>query len=161
VEHNWLTILYVLLNCVDWTETGEIELGKTGRKRVAVESYGTLLARYRETRGMSQRALARAMNLNPTLINRSEAGDRAPAGPDEIAGAARALQLTADEHDVLLESAGYWPSAFLSLGSSDPTLRVVATTLADPSLTPEIREEFRRAIDSIARLAASKRAIPG
>lgn len=119
-----------------------------------MESYGVLLKTYRQTRGVSQRALARAMKLNPTLINRSEAGQRPPSSPEEIADVARVLQLTGAEHDTLLASSGYWPAALTSLGPGDPTLQAVATTLADPSLPAGVGEEVRRAIAALLRVVA-------
>jgi transcriptional regulator with XRE-family HTH domain len=114
-------------------------------------SYGDLLKKFRSERGVAQRALAREIGLNPTLINRSEAGDRAPAGPDEIAAISRALKLAREEFDQLLGSAGYWPAAYLAIGPSDPTLYTVATTLADPSLADEVKRELRQAIEAIVR----------
>jgi transcriptional regulator with XRE-family HTH domain len=122
-----------------------------------MESYGEVLKQFRLARGMSQRALARDVGLNPTLINRSEAGDRAPSGPEEIAAAARALGLTPEEHDRLLASAGYWPAAFLAIGATDRTLRAVAVTLADDSLPGEVREALRQAIEGIVQAVTISR----
>ena len=118
-----------------------------------MESYGELIKQFRATRGMSQRALAREVGLNPTLVNRSEAGDRAPAGPAEIAATARALGLSPEQHDRLLASAGYWPAVFLTVGASDRTLRAVALALADDSLTDEIRHALRQAIEGVIQAA--------
>jgi transcriptional regulator with XRE-family HTH domain len=118
-----------------------------------VESYGEALRRLRQARGMSQRALARAVGLNPTLINRSEAGDRPPQGPAEVAAIAQALRLTPAEHDLLLARAGYWPAVFLAVGPSDPTLRAVAEALASPTLPAEVRSALRTAIESAVRAA--------
>jgi len=116
-----------------------------------VAPYGDLLKRLRQDRGIAQRALAREISLNPTLVNRSESGDRAPSGPDEIAAIARALTLTHAEFDGLLASAGYWPAAFVAVGPGDPTLYAVATALADPSLSNEIRRQLRLAIEGVVR----------
>lgn len=119
-----------------------------------METYGELLERYREARGISQRQLAREIGLSHVLVNRSENGDRPPAGPHEIASIAQALELTREEHDQLLASAGFWPAAFVALGPTDETLRRVATVLADPAVPDEAREHFRRAVDELAGMAA-------
>lgn len=116
-----------------------------------MKAYGDLLKKLRLERGLAQRALAREIGLNPTLVNRSEAGDRAPAGPDEIAAIARALKLTDGEFDQLLGSAGYWPAAYITVGPGDPTLYAVATILADLSLPDEVKRELRLAIETIVR----------
>jgi len=125
----------------------------TEAQRGRVDSYGELLRRFRLARGISQRALARGIGLNPTLVNRSEAGDRAPAGPSEIAATARALGLSDEEHDRLLGSAGYWPAAFLAVGAGDRTLRAVALALADDSLPDEVRRALRQAIEGVVQAA--------
>ena len=113
--------------------------------------YGDLVKKLRQERGMTQRALARAISLNPTLVNRSESGDRAPSGPDEIAAIARALTLTHAQFDELLASAGYWPAAFVAVGPADRTMYAVASVLADPSLSDEVRQQLRLAIEGIVR----------
>ena len=119
--------------------------------------YGDLLKKLRLGRGMAQRALAREIGLNPTLVNRSEAGDRPPSGPNEIAAIGRALKLTDRELDELLASAGYWPAAFVSMGPGDPTLYAVATALADPSLPDEVKRELRGAIEGVVRAVSQAR----
>jgi transcriptional regulator with XRE-family HTH domain len=124
---------------------------------VVVETYGQLLERYREARGISQRALAREIGLSHVLINRSEKGERPPAGTDEIAAIARVLHLTQEEHDHLLAAAGFWPGAFVALGPTDPTLRQTAAVLADPAIPDQAREEFRRAVAALAGMAALTR----
>jgi transcriptional regulator with XRE-family HTH domain len=122
-----------------------------------LESYGRVLERYREERGVSQRALAREVGLSHVLVNRSEKDERPPAGPEEIAAIARALELTEEQHDRLLASAGYWPAAFLALGPADETLARVAGVLADPSVPEAAQQEFRRAVDALANVAALTR----
>lgn len=116
-----------------------------------MDAYGNALRQYRQGRGISQRALAREIGLNPTLVNRSEAGDRGPGSPDEVASIARALKLTASEHDHLLVLAGYWPAAFLALGPADPTLRAVARALTDTSLPEDVRADIRQGIEALMR----------
>jgi transcriptional regulator with XRE-family HTH domain len=126
----------------------------------SAHAYGELLKTYRGGR-MKQRPLARAVGLNPTLINRSEKGNRLPAGPDEVVAIAGALGLSAEERDRLLAAAGYWPVVFLALGPGDATLRSVAVVLADGSLPDDARRSFRAAVESLgAVVAAVRRAEP-
>lgn len=111
-------------------------------------SYAELLRSFRQKSGLSQRALAREIGLNPTLVNRSEAGDRPASDTTEISSIARALGLTAAERDELLASAGYWSAAFLALGPGDPTLKCVADALSAGDLPIAAKESLRRAIES-------------
>jgi transcriptional regulator with XRE-family HTH domain len=121
-------------------------------------SYGELLRAYREPR-MKQRPLARAVGLNPTLLNRSEKGTRQPADAAEVLAIAAALDLSADERDRLLAAAGYWPAVLQALGPGDLTLRAVAVVLADPSLSDDAKRAFRTAVESMgAAVAAVDRA---
>lgn len=113
--------------------------------------YGELLRALRQERGVSQRALARTVGLNPTLLNRSEAGDRPPASQGEVAAIAWALGLDADEHDRLLASAGYWPAVFVALGPADPTLRALAAALANPRLPEPVKADLRAGLEALAR----------
>jgi transcriptional regulator with XRE-family HTH domain len=122
------------------------------RQRV---SYAGVLRRLRIGRGVSQRALAGAIGVSQPLVARTEAGARRPEGAGEIAAVARALALEEDEYDELLLLAGYWPSAFLRLGPDDPTLRAVASALADEALPLAVREEIRRAIDGVTGAVAA------
>ena len=117
-----------------------------------MSAYGETLARLRERRGVSQRALARGLGFSHTLVVRSEAGTRAPADPDEVRRVARLLALDADDTDELLTSAGYWPAVFIALGPNDPTLRRVAGALLQQRDDPERAERLRRAVDGLLDL---------
>ncbi|HEY3078707.1 MAG TPA: helix-turn-helix transcriptional regulator [Chloroflexota bacterium] len=114
------------------------------------ERYGRLLGRLRSGRGLSGYALARAAGLHPNLLARSEAGTRRPEGPAEIDALARALDLVAEERDELLTAAGFWPSAFLSLGRDDPTLRAIAAALTEPAVPDGARRQFRAGVEALA-----------
>jgi transcriptional regulator with XRE-family HTH domain len=122
-----------------------------------MESYAELLKRYRLKSGISQRALAREIGLNPTLVNRSEAGDRPPSGTDEVAAISRALGLTTEERDRLLASAGHWPAVFLALGPGDETLRAVADALSSDALSDSAKTALRRAIDGLVAAVRAAR----
>src|SRR5438132_1501236 len=94
-------------------------------------------------------------SLGPAHITPAEAGERAPAGPDEVVALAAALGLDPERRDDLLVSAGFWPMAFYNLGPADATMRAVADALAGP-LTAE-RQELRTAIHALLRLATGPR----
>jgi transcriptional regulator with XRE-family HTH domain len=121
---------------------------------VGSSPYGELLRAYREPR-MKQRPLARAVGLNPTLLNRSEKGTRQPADAQEVLAIAAALDLSADERDRLLAAAGYWPAVFQALGPGDLTLRAVAVVLADLSLSDDAKRAFRTAVESMGTAVAA------
>jgi transcriptional regulator with XRE-family HTH domain len=111
-----------------------------------------MLARLREGRGLSQRALARGLGFSHTLVVRSEAGTRPPADAGEVLRVAGRLDLDADQTDELLMSAGYWPAAFIALGPHDPTLRRVAGALLQRRDDAERARRLRRAVDGLLDL---------
>jgi transcriptional regulator with XRE-family HTH domain len=114
------------------------------RKRAATPpAFGQLLRQARLSRGLSQRALARASRVNPAIVSRLESGDRGPSGPDQVRALATPLALEPAQADALLASAGFWPQSLLDLGPADPTLRAVAQLLTTPRLTTPERTRFR------------------
>lgn len=56
---------------------------------------GQRIIRLRESRGWSQREIAKRVNLNVSVMNRIESGER-PIRDQEIADIARALNITSD-----------------------------------------------------------------
>jgi transcriptional regulator with XRE-family HTH domain len=108
-----------------------------------VEEFGTLLQRWRERAGLSQNALARRMGVNPAYVNRLEHGGRGAGNRELVEAVATALALAPAERDALLASAGHWPAALAELGPADPSLRLVADVLADPSLSARAKALFR------------------
>lgn len=118
---------------------------------LATPTYARLLKSLREAHGTSQRALARGLDLNPALVNRSEDGTRPPRDPAEVMRVGDLLELTERQRDELLAAAGFWPAAYHRLGPDDPTLSAVAGSLADPTLADDVRAALR---DQIERLVA-------
>src|SRR5262245_57281036 len=108
-----------------------------------MEEFAELLTRWRERAGLSQNALARRMGVNPAYVNRLEHGGRGASNRALVESAAAALELGAQERDRLLAAAGHWPAALADLGPADPSLRLVADLLADPSLAPDEKRLFR------------------
>lgn len=109
------------------------------------------LRAYREGRGVSQNALARASDLNPASINRLESGERSPSNRALVERICSALALSPQERDDLLASAGHLPDVYASVPPSDPTLLAVAVVLAAEELSPEEVAEFRSVIEAVAR----------
>ncbi len=48
------------------------------------QSVGQCLVRYRESRGWSQKRLARELDVDPTTLSRWELGKKAPRGPYQV-----------------------------------------------------------------------------
>jgi transcriptional regulator with XRE-family HTH domain len=114
-------------------------------------AFGELLKNLREERGLSQRALARAAQINPAIISRMESGDRGPSGPAQVRAIASALDLDGAQTDQLLVSAGYFPLVYLDLGPDDETVLAVARTLLLARSRPNTERRFRRTIEAISR----------
>ena len=110
-------------------------------------TFAALLRTYREASGLSQRALARAAQINPAIISRMESGDRGPSGPAQVRAIAEALALDEQGGDDLLTSAGFWPRVYLDLGPQDPSLLAVARTVAASAANPAYQQRFRRVLD--------------
>ncbi|MGH2411829.1 MAG: helix-turn-helix domain-containing protein [Chloroflexota bacterium] len=128
-----------------------------------VATYGDVLRRFRERAGVSQRALAQAVGISHTLLNRSESEARIPPDAGEIRRVAAVLRLTADERDELLATAGFWPSALLELGPGDPTLRSLAVALTKSGLSNATKSGLRQAVEAmvIAILEAGGHSLAG
>ena len=108
-----------------------------------MDEFGTLFQRWRERAGLSQNALARRMDVNPAYVNRLEHGGRGAGNRELVETAAVALGLSPAERDRLLAAAGHWPTGLTALGPGDPTLRLVADVLADPTISARDRALFR------------------
>lgn len=116
-----------------------------------METFGQELKRVREAAGLSQNALAKKVGLNASYINRLESGEREPPRPETVTALAEGLGLDGQETDMLLVAAGHLPAAMAKLGPGDPTLGLVADILADDSLAPRDRQEFREVIMTIGK----------
>ncbi len=114
-------------------------------------AFAELLKSYREQVGFSQRALARASQINPAIISRLESGDRSPSGPEQVLAITRTLALDDQRTNRLLASAGYWPKAILALGPQDETLLSIAGVLTDQKLGQEAKGRFRQVVHLLAR----------
>ena len=110
-----------------------------------------MLRSLRETAGLTQSGLARAVGVNSGYISRLEAGERSAPGVDLVRALADALGLAPAERDRLLAAAGYLPSSLAQLDPGDPTLALVVRILGDEAIPPAERDEFRTIIRLVAR----------
>lgn len=122
--------------------------------------FGVVLRRYRLRAALSQNALAKAVSINASYVNRLESGERGDPTREVALALARALGLAPEETDRLLFSAGYVPPSLQKLGSGDSTIAAVAKLLTDDRLSPECRADFRACVEVMAsRWRASAGAI--
>jgi len=113
--------------------------------------FAELLRVARRRAGLSQSALARAVGIDASYLNRLERAEREPPRRSTVEALAGALGLGPDEADRLLVAAGRLPSALEKLGPLDPTVRLVAGILADECIPSAEREEFRQIVELVAR----------
>ncbi len=80
-----------------------------------METFGELLGTYRDRLGMSQRTLARRIDLSPSQLSRIESGQRRPPPAETVLRMIEVLRLGEDGAAKLLEAAGYSPELFQSV----------------------------------------------
>jgi transcriptional regulator with XRE-family HTH domain len=115
------------------------------------ETFGALLRRYREERGLSQNALAKKAGVNVGTVNRLESGERSPGGSEMVLALAGALELAPRERDLLLLAGGQFPGGVTPAVLADPALLVAADILGDETIPAEQRADFRAQIILAAR----------
>lgn len=98
-----------------------------------VGTYGAMLAHFRARASISQERLARKAGVSNSLVSLIETGRRGLKRPDRntVLRLGTALDLTSEEMDELLMSAGHYPTeqkmtrrrpSFASFVSTEPTL---------------------------------------
>ncbi len=75
----------------------------------ASTTFAQALAEAREAKGLSQNALARALGMDASHLNRIERGLRNPPSREKVLAIAEVLELTPEEQTRLLVSAGFAP----------------------------------------------------
>jgi transcriptional regulator with XRE-family HTH domain len=108
-----------------------------------MSDFSLLFRQYRERAGLSQNALARRMGMNPAYVNRLERSGQGSGNRRLVETAAEALGLDPVEKDTLLAAAGHLPAALAAAGPADPTLLLLANTLADDGLSEEDKQDLR------------------
>ncbi len=115
------------------------------------DEFATLLRRFRERAGLSCNELARAVGVDPSYISRLERSEREPPRRRIVEGLASALELSLDDQDRLLVSAGYAPATVALLGRWDSTLQAVADVLVDRRISSQELDDFRQVIELLAQ----------
>ena len=115
------------------------------------EEFGALLRQFRERARMSCNELARVVAVDPSYISRLERSEREPPRRPVVERIASALELTIEDQDRLMVSAGYAPATVAALGGWDVTLQVVADVLTDRRISPAERQDFRQVIQLVAQ----------
>jgi transcriptional regulator with XRE-family HTH domain len=109
--------------------------------------FGQRLGQYREAAGLSQNALARLVDVDPSYINRMERGEREPPRRELVVRLAEALSLNEADRQRLLLAAGHVPDWLLALEADDPTLLAVGNLLAAPGVSASSKQDFRQVIE--------------
>jgi transcriptional regulator with XRE-family HTH domain len=114
-------------------------------------SFADLLCGFRQRLGWAQTALGTRAGVNASYINRLESGGRGVPTAEVVRALAAGLDLSPEETDRLLWSAGCLPASLRRLPCGDPTILAVARLLADPALSPEALADFRACVEAMAR----------
>jgi transcriptional regulator with XRE-family HTH domain len=117
----------------------------------APQSFGALLRRHREARGLSQNALAKKAGINVGSVSRLESGERSPGGPEIMGALADALTLDPRERDQLLVAGGALPARLTHRVLADPAFLVLVDILGDETIPAEERADFRAQVILAAR----------
>src|SRR5579875_575875 len=110
------------------------------------EDFTTLLRYYRDRAGLSCNELARAVGVDPSYVSRLERGEREPPRRPIVERLAASLDLSLEDQDRLLVTAGYAPATVAVLGRWDSTLQEVADVLTDRRLAEREIESFRQIV---------------
>jgi transcriptional regulator with XRE-family HTH domain len=109
--------------------------------------FGRRLKKYREDRNVSQSKLAERAGFDHSYISRLESGARMPTDV-AVTRLATALKLTQDEHDALLDDAGFRTETL--------TIRLNLTKLATlDRLYGQVDDELRNQISAVVDLIIS------
>lgn len=111
------------------------------------QNFAPLLRAIRESRGMSQAALARITDLDSGYLTRCEQGTRVPATLDVIERLVGGLGCSDAEADALRVAAGFLPPAVARVGPADPAI-VTLARLLDPTV---FSESTRQSVRSVVR----------
>lgn len=109
-------------------------------------TFGEHLAAVRQRVGISQHALAKAVGVDASYVNRLEHGERQAPDVGLIRKFATALDLDAPATDALVVAGGGLPAALERLGPLDPTILLLADVLGDPSIPEPELTNLRRIV---------------
>jgi transcriptional regulator with XRE-family HTH domain len=114
--------------------------------------FASTLREYRDRRRLSQSRLAEAAGFDHSYVSRLESATRMPTR-DAVLKLADAMQLSDNERDALLASAGFMPGRIESLFASEPVLSEVLGLLQDREVPADIRDDVRHMISLLVRQA--------
>lgn len=113
-----------------------------------LSTFGHLLKGFRLSRGLTQKELADAVDVNGSYIARLERDERRPSRR-VVLDLSKAMQLSADDTDRLLASAQHLPEGDLAkiiaqsgVSMTHPAIQAVANALQDRELSPHGREQL-------------------
>ena len=109
--------------------------------------FAATLRHFRTRAGFSQNALGNIASINPSYVNRMEAGVRQAPTREVALSLARSLSLTARETDRLLFVAGHVPPTLQKLGGNDSTVAALLAVLTNDCIPPESRADFRAVVE--------------
>ncbi|MCL4543613.1 MAG: helix-turn-helix domain-containing protein [Chloroflexi bacterium] len=112
-----------------------------------MRGFPDLLHTFRERAGLSQNALARAVDINPGTINRLETGERAPTGREQVLQLAAGIGLGPADTNALVAAAGFAPQAYDTVGLDHPLLLAVAEFLGSAAITSSAKKAFEHLVE--------------
>lgn len=118
---------------------------------VEMQSFGDVLAKFRERRKLSQTKLSVAAGFSHSYISRLESGERDPA-VETVYTLARALELSGPDRDRLLISAGYMPVEPTAILSSEPDVAAIYDRLRSGTVPESTRAETRTVLRALATM---------
>jgi DNA-binding XRE family transcriptional regulator len=113
--------------------------------------FGSRLAAYRKARGVTQKALAQQVGLDPTHLNKIESGARNPPAVDTVVAMARRLHLSPPEAEELVRAAGFAPAVLNPTVVWSPS---GPTPAAAPAVAPTAPSAASPALDDTAVVIA-------
>lgn len=117
-----------------------------------MNTFARCLMEMRGIAHISQWKLAEVAGYDHSYISRLEIGQRLPSR-DAVLRMAEAMQLSADNRDRLLMSAGYSPLDMRNLVASEPVIGELLELLEDRMVTDEVRDDVRTVIATVIRQA--------
>lgn len=114
--------------------------------------FAQLLKQFREVGRVSQSRLAEIAGFDHSYVSRLESGNRTPTR-EAVAKLADALQLTPEQRDSLLASAGYMPQRVESLLADEPVLTEVLRLLQSRDVPEAIRHDVRQMLQLVVKQA--------
>jgi transcriptional regulator with XRE-family HTH domain len=123
-----------------------------------MEGFGDMLRRFRFAAGLSQRQLAKLIDLNPSHLSRIEKGAKNPPKRGTIQKMTMVFNLTQEQEKEWFELAGYsWSTKASVIGFTSPLQpEAISANLGTIEKIADLDENSRKAVESIVDLLAFK-----